>query len=315
MNEEKPLIIYHANCADGFTAAWVATRYFKRKFNQECELHPGVYGDLPPQVEGRHVYLLDFTYRRAVVKQLAKSAATVTILDHHETAWKEYGEMAPANQGKNGLVLALGNFYAYFRRDQSGAMVTWRHFNPDATGPGLDMEALLLVKYVQDRDLWLFQEPNSKAINAWIFSHEYTEKNWDMLAATLNDHSGYGQACVEGKAIERKQFKDIKEFLATATQEVGICGFRVPVANVPYHWGSDAAHILAEGKPFAATYWQDSKGDSVWGLRSDANGEDVGAIAKAYGGGGHKHAAGFRIPLGRTLDQHLASLEEKTHAD
>ena len=32
----------------------------------------------------------------------------------------------------------------------------------------------------------------------------------------------------------------------------------------------------------------------VWSLRSDPDGLDVSQIAKAHGGGGHPHAAGFQ---------------------
>jgi nanoRNase/pAp phosphatase (c-di-AMP/oligoRNAs hydrolase) len=35
----------------------------------------------------------------------------------------------------------------------------------------------------------------------------------------------------------------------------------------------------------------------VFSLRSTPEGMDVSEIAKQYGGGGHKHSAGFRIPL------------------
>ena len=42
--------------------------------------------------------------------------------------------------------------------------------------------------------------------------------------------------------------------------------------------------------------------DGSWSLRSDKNGNntDVGAIAQAKGGGGHRNAAGFK-PVGVTV--------------
>ena len=288
----KPLIIYHADCADGFTASWVAQRAFARR-GVEVDLHRGVYGETPPDCTGREVYLLDFSYRRPVVEAMAAVAESVTILDHHETAWKDYGEMQEGNE----LSFFDGkNLHAYFRRDQSGAMVTWANFNP----LGEDMNALLLVKYVMDRDLWLFQDPNSREISAWIFSFEYTMSHWDDLAAALNHKASYGQAVTEGHAILRKHDKDIREFLATGTRKMWIGGMQVPVANVPYHWGSDAAHALSApaGVAFAATYYDRGDGLRVFGLRSSENGFNVGTIARKYGGGGHPHSAGFQMPMG-----------------
>ena len=88
-------------CADGFTAAWVAHRHLA-KANRTPELFRGVYGFPPADVAGREVYLLDFTYPRAVVEEMAKTAKHITILDHHETAWKEWGRWPPRARAKAG---------------------------------------------------------------------------------------------------------------------------------------------------------------------------------------------------------------------
>ena len=51
---------------------------------------------------------------------------------------------------------------------------------------------------------------------------------------------------------------------------------------------------MAEGEPFAACYWDTPEG-RVFSLRSSSDGVDVSEIAKQFGGGGHKNAAGFKI--------------------
>ena len=68
----------------------------------------------------------------------------------------------------------------------------------------------------------------------------------------------------------------------------------MPVLNAPYFWSSDAGHIMGVGEPFAACYW-DTPGGRVYSLRSAEDGVDVSEIAVMYGGGGHKHAAGFKV--------------------
>jgi len=288
--DKAPLVIYHADCADGWTAAWVAHRAFARQ-GVVPELVRGVYGKPPADVAGREVYMLDFTYPKADIIRMAESAKSVQVLDHHETAWKEWGEMS---EGREGLVYANDNLGLTFRRDQSGAMVTWNHFNPNQE----DSEVLSLVRYVQDRDLWLFKMPRSREINAWIFAHEYTLDNWERLSIQLSDQrSGlFDMAVLRGGAIEKKHFKDIREFLAIARTDIALDGQVVPCVNAPYHWSSDAAHILAEGRPFAAAWFDRGDGMRVFSLRSSESGLDVGAVAKKYGGGGHRHAAGFAQP-------------------
>jgi uncharacterized protein len=50
------LVLYHANCADGFTAAWIAHGVF----GDDAEYVPVQYGQAPPDVRGRDVFILDW---------------------------------------------------------------------------------------------------------------------------------------------------------------------------------------------------------------------------------------------------------------
>ena len=107
---------------------------------------------------------------------------------------------------------------------------------------------------------------------------------------------------LEGEAIERKHFKDIAELLKVTTQRMEIAGHDVPVANLPYTMSSDAGHQLAQGEPFAACYW-DTPDGRVFSLRSSDDGLDVSEIAKRFGGGGHRNAAGFKLAPGQSLGE------------
>jgi hypothetical protein len=60
-----PLCIYHGNCADGFGGAWV----FKRYAPIEFEFYAGDYKKAPPDVTDRHVYLVDFSYKRPLSRR------------------------------------------------------------------------------------------------------------------------------------------------------------------------------------------------------------------------------------------------------
>ena len=77
----KPLIIYHSNCADGFSAAWC----FWRRYGSEADYHPGVYQESPPNCTGRDVYLVDFSYKRAVVEAMLMVARKITLIDHRQS--------------------------------------------------------------------------------------------------------------------------------------------------------------------------------------------------------------------------------------
>ena len=259
------MCIYHGNCADGFGAAWVV-----RKALGEIEFHPGNYQEPPPDVTGKDVVMVDFTYKRPVLLGMAEKANSILILDHHKTAAED-------------LIDLPANVTAKFDMNRSGAMLAWDHFFVGEIPPPL-------LLHIEDRDLWRFALQNTRQIQANVFSFPYDFQVWDTLMATAP-----AALAAEGEAIERKHFKDIRELLGVTTREMVIGGHRVPVANLPYTMSSDAGHELAKGRPFAACYW-DTPDGRVFSLRSNDDGVDVAEVAKQYGGGGHRNAAGFSVP-------------------
>lgn len=263
------LCIYHANCADGFTSAWAVWRA-----HPDTEFHEGVYGEAPPDCTGRDVVLVDFSYKRAVLLKIAAVANSVLILDHHKTAEQE-------------LVDLPENVTAIFDMNRSGARLTWEHYHPED-------DPSYLVLHVEDRDLWRFADQHTKAFMANLMSVEYTFENWDRVHALCTDDHQYFQFVNTGQAIERKHLKDVNSLIAQGCKRATIVGFDVPMLNVPPMFASDAGHIMGKGEPFAACYWDKPEG-RVFSLRSEEGGEDVSRIAAMFGGGGHKHAAGFML--------------------
>lgn len=79
----KPLCIYHGHCDDGFAAAWAVRNTLG---NEAVDFYAGQYQQAPPDVTGRNVLIVDFSYKRPVLDEMAKTAKTILILDHHKTA-------------------------------------------------------------------------------------------------------------------------------------------------------------------------------------------------------------------------------------
>lgn len=271
-----PLIcIYHGGCPDGFTSAWIVARSFG---STPVRLVEGRYGEPPPaDVDGANVYIVDFSYPRDQLLDLAGRAATVTVLDHHKSAQEDLA-------GLDDAPLTYPTLCVEFDMDRSGAGITWDHFHPDDHD-----NRPWLVNYVEDRDLWRFKLPWTHEAFAAVSSHPNTLEAWDEIASTPFD-----RIVTEGRAVQRFRQKLIDTAVEGAIR-VTIAGHDVPVANVPYAVGSDVAGELAKGEPFAA-YWYESDGERRWGLRSAPDGLDVAEIAQRFGGGGHKHAAGYKQP-------------------
>ena len=299
----NPLVIYHANCADGFTAAWAVHKAMPANF------YPAAYQAPPPDVAGRDVIMVDFCYGRDIMLQLQRAARSLLVLDHHKTAnevlprchsgmldaltcfrMDEISWTAPKTwayvQGCAQLDRWEGathaNIYALIDQQRSGAGIAWDFFHPGVPRPAL-------VRHVEDRDLWRFAITGTREYQAAVFARPYTFAAWDELAAT-----DPADLIREGAAIGRKHHKDVAELLATTQRRMTIAGHSVPAANLPYTLASDAGARMANGEPFAACYW-DTATHRHFSLRSTADGLDVATLAATYGGGGHARAAGFRV--------------------
>ena len=279
----SPLVIYHGNCTDGFTAAWIAARALG-----DVELFAGFYGTEPPDCTGRDVYVLDFSYKRPVMERLCAQARRVVILDHHKTA---EADLAGLDRAENVAVR--------FDMSRSGARIAFDYFVIDyACGGGpLDVDlhrAEWLVDYVQDRDLWRWALPDSRLISAGIEAVPRMLEDWDELARRSPE-----TVRADGFVIERYRRLCI-EAAAALARPMAIAGHDVLAANSSeMRFASDTAHELAAGKPFGATYWVRADGVVQFSLRSREDGVDVSAIATVFGGGGHRHAAGFQSTTGR----------------
>lgn len=283
----KTLCIYHANCADGFGAAWVVRQALGA---ENVEFHAGHYGKPAPDVEGRDVIIVDFSYPYHLLVLLGHQARSILIIDHHKTAAEDLAlpPFTPAPASFSEWATSTQRVGTVFDMERSGAGLTWDYFNPGEPRPAL-------INHIEDRDLWRFKLEGTREIQANLFSYPYDFEVWDVLM-----RQPIAAAIAAGVAIERKHHKDVAELLAGCKRRMQIAGYDVPVANLPYIHSSDAGHLMADGEPFAACY-QDTSEHRYFSLRSTSMGLDVGEIAKQYGGGGHRNAAGFKVPFDHEL--------------
>jgi len=269
----KNLCIYHGNCPDGFGAAWAVYH----ALGDDVEFFKGIHQQPAPDVTGLDVYLVDFSYKKKVLEEMLKQAASITILDHHISAEQDLSDL-----------LSSGKVGGLFDMNKSGAMLAWEWFHPDTPAPNL-------IRHIQDRDLWQFKLDGTRQITMGLASYPYDFTLWDKLMANTPDELELLRR--DGEALERKLHIDIQVLIDTGVRRMVIGGHDVPVLNAPAAYVSEAGNILAKGEPFAACYW-DHAGGRSFSLRASETGVDVSEVAKQYGGGGHIKASGFTVDIG-----------------
>ena len=252
------LVLYHAECADGFGAAWaIWKRYPASRFLAVKHGEPP-----PPDLAGQRIVIVDFSYPRPVLERLAKEATSLLVLDHHITAEQALSDLP----------------YAYFDQTRSGAVLAWQWAH-DAPVPWL-------LQYIQDKDLWQWALPDSREISAALASHPFDFTLWDSFQQQDLER--------EGRAILRYE-NELVTKLTTHAVLMTFEGAVVPSVQSAI-LTSQIGERLSSAYPFCLI-WHDRNGRRYYSMRSREDGTDVGAIASSFGGGGHTHAAGFSIPL------------------
>lgn len=299
MNWTPEIVIYHAQCADGFGAAWACWM----RWRGEPQYIAAGYGQTPPDVTGKNVLIVDFSYKRDVLREMGRQARSIIVLDHHKSAQADLADWAIDDvagdfwAGDNPMksICEIDEHVgqpiaALFDMEKSGARLAWEFCHDD--------EAPLLIRLIEDRDLWRFTMHDTKPFALWLRSEPFSFERFDLLAQQLEDGRDGHEIMTEARAMQR--FFDAKVGEIAALSRIGkLAGHRVPLCNCPPMFASDVGHKLLDDHPdapFVACY--SDQGDSRgYSLRSRDDRMDVSAIAAKFGGGGHRNAAGFGIPL------------------
>lgn len=297
----KTIVIYHANCTDGFGAAWAARKYFMAQ-GIEASYYPGVYNQPPPDTEtlkDADVYLVDFSYPADVINTALADTARLTIIDHHDTAIRDIAAFLTTSLGEEYTAESVKNysgfgFHTHMDNSKSGAMLTWEFFFPNEPAPNV-------IKHIQDRDLWKFELEGTREIIAALYSYPFDFEMWDTFIA-----DGGAQLFTIGEHVLRAHNNLVTSALNIPPREMTIAGYGVPVLNVGPNLASDVGADLCIWEPFSATYF-DTHNHRIFSLRSlkGENSVHVGDIAKTFGGGGHRNASGFRVAFADLAEKGL----------
>lgn len=258
--------LYHAGCLDGFASAFIVFDEFPN-----ATFIPVYYGQEPPNVTGKEVFIVDFSYPPEQMYKITEQAHYVTVIDHHESAIRKL---------KN---FSAENYTAKFDLTLSGTELTFAYFH------GYESRIPTILRAIGRRDMWDFSNPDTKAIATAMFEEERSFEHWAKL---LRDKNAVCRLTAVGKTLLKHAESNIERILKAGTRYVA----GIPICNVPSQYSSDAGMLLSKGHAFAITYY-DRSDCRQYSLRVSEGDFNVAEFAEKYGGGGHKKAAGFTLNL------------------
>lgn len=267
---KETMVLYHANCTDGFGGAYAAWR----KFGDNAEYIPVFHGEpFPENLENKEVFIIDFSYDKETNLKIKNLAKHLTIIDHHKMR-KEDASVADE---------------CSFDTEHSGAYLAWKYFHTNKEVPKL-------IQYIQEGDLYRFKLPHSREILAVINLNEHSFESFQKLERFLESKDGFEQIHKKGVYFVEHWNKLVQNFIKHA-EKVSFEGYEVLAVHASGIFHSDIGNILAKIEPPFGIIWSADTDNIKIGLRSKGE-VDVAKIAKKYGGGGHPNASGFRIKYG-----------------
>ena len=279
LTDPRPLVIYHGrSCPDGFAAALAAKLFF----GDRAEYLGLDHGDTKtvddlPDVQGRAVYILDFSFAVDILQAIDARAAKLVMLDHHKSA----AEKLTGFSCRCGVV--------HFDMAKSGARLAWEFFHPQAAMPDL-------VRFVEDRDIWAWKYAESAGYLAALDMEPLDFDRWATIAAFTPEQTATFMA--RGQAMDDK-FAKLATDIAEGAQPVVFNGQTGLMVNAPGVFHSLVGDMLSKKSGTFALMWTVGKGGVVKvGLRSQRN-YDCIPLAESMGGGGHAQACGFKISADR----------------
>lgn len=255
----RTLLLYHTD-NDGF-GAFLAfyTRGFPNMAYVEYE-----YGrELPDVSQYDRLIFADVIGDLGIIGDLLHSGMGITIIDHHVSL----KEKVPAEW------YDLPNFEYVYDSEKSGCVLAWEYLNKGKQVPEL-------LSYVQDRDLWTWNLPNSREVNAGLDSISKDYVTWTWYLWNTEKLFLRGQAVISH--IDRTVALIAKQAQPVDT---GVC-----VCNCTSHWSEVGNYLIEQGEYQTAFLWYETNdGSRKWSIR----GEGAREYAEKMGGGGHPRAAGF----------------------
>lgn len=275
---KEALVIYHNHCNDGAMAAAIFMKYLAPWYHKTEYVGAAYNSGKMPDVSGKEVFLLDFSYDRNTVENMLEYVSNITVVDHHGAA------LAALNDIKNPRFDMRYSSTSYCGAENTYLM---------ACGNSVPR----VVQLIGDRDLWKFEYAQTRAFTAGLDLKEKTPENMAIVLEwgdkEINDCILRGESIIEYKQ------QLFSAHIRQCTRNMIIGGFSVPVCNANGAFASDLGEAMYDGVfkncPFVATYY-DTKEQRCFSLRSRrGHGMLVDVIAQQYGGNGHPHAAGFKV--------------------
>lgn len=291
------IIIHHNADPDGIFSGAIALKKYPDAqvigYNYEPE-----FGHIIEACAGKRVVMVDVSPKYWLdMHRLLKVAESVTWIDHHPTA------LAQMETEKTRVYYI--NFEPVYEPEKWGAArKTFQYFYPGEPVPPV-------IEYVAGYDA--FRDYGTQVWDKYYFPFRFAVARLDTPAKVLEvfnlDNKGEPRLMeylAKGRAVaqyiddENRALVNNHNLVRPAVFHTDKNRYRVLCVNKGL-FGDMFKSIDLQPYDFCVGYFREASGWKI-SLRGAGKGHDLGAIARTFGGGGHKDAAGFVVKTIYMLD-------------
>lgn len=290
-------VIYHKGCTDGFSGFVILT--MTDMIDNNALIYPDVPSayHAPPDIKNKNVIIIDVAYKKEVLKHILEKAKRVTFIDHHVTIKDDVEQLQKHMSKKNHEII--------YDNDKSGASLTWEYFFKGKPLP-------LAVQYIENNDIGKWDEKETMYFINGLrvkYNMNMTPENLEKWRNIFNEDEKVAKYLIE-KGSQYTEYHDfllkenIKKNSIKRFPSKEIYGRHKDIFDKPGQYkvvvynGGGCPTTSSLGSLIVNTI--DCDFAIMWVLNLDRNDYvlqfrskdvDVGVIAKAFGGGGHKLAS------------------------
>jgi len=285
------MIVFHSADLDGWMSAALTRKYLDQgelvyaTYKQDAEAVRKVKAAKP-----KTLYVVDYSFENDVFDEIIDLCGEVIWYDHHADKIEGATEKMKALKGRRSV------------EKVNRVSAAWLVYQDCPQSKGVER----LVKLASDYDTFMFDDNNplqcnEPKFNSWVgFDRggalSQVERVSDMLRRPLTKVQ-LQNILDEGHTMLRHEINNA-EMAAKRAVFGSVDDMRFAAINSS---GMNPAYVCKPHQvtcAFVFCWYMLADGRIKLDLRSDkAAGADVGRIAKAWGGGGHEHAAGCVISL------------------
>jgi len=230
--------------------------------------------------------MFDFVFHENQMIQLVQQCKSLSVYDHHK--------------GKEDVMQAFSS-NCHFDNAHSAAYLAYKYFFPQSDS------VPKFVRFIQDRDLWLWELPGSRAFSAYSFtSLPFDFDLWYEVFVTKgkqcfiqDDDPKYQDMITQGSYILALQDRLVQSCLYEYRIIPILGNIQCAIINSRQFKSEIGEKILEKKKEVdAVIIWHHdhAKKRIDCSVRTRMNGPILAyTIAQQFGGSGHEDAAGFKI--------------------